>query len=163
MTAASPALDRDAGRLENGLFAACGLSWAAAIIHAQAIGWHLGEYAPFAALFAVLAAAQIGWGVLLYRRPHPRLLWAGVVLSLGVVAVWIVSRTSGLPLGPERWSPEEVGSADVISSADEVAVALLAGLHLVSPHRLRPLRVATLGGAVFLASLSSLTFMLHAH
>jgi hypothetical protein len=36
-----------------------------------------------------------------------------------VVILWIVTRTTGIPLGPTPWRPEAYGAADEISSALE--------------------------------------------
>ena len=43
--------------------------------------------------------------------------------NLGVAAVWLLSRTAGLPLGPDPWTPESVGVADSIATALEVLLA----------------------------------------
>ena len=151
-----------AERLDNGVFAACGLSWGAGIIHVQATAWHVHEYAPFAALFVLLAASQFAWGIAVYRRPEPRFLRAGIALSLGVVAIWVASRTVGLPVGPERWSPEPVSAADAICTADEAVLALLAWLQL-RPRRPTIVRTGAVAVGLLMISLSSLTFMLHGH
>ena len=110
-------------RVDDALFVACGLSWGAGLIHVVAAFEHVEEYALFAAFFAVLAPAQFAWGVLVYRRPERRLLVAGAIGSLLVVAVWAVSRTVGLPIGPGQ--PEAVGAIDALCSLDETLLAAL--------------------------------------
>jgi hypothetical protein len=156
-----------ARQIDNDLLAVCALSWAAALIHVQAAGWHVHEYLPFAASFALLAVAQLGWGVAVYRRPASRrILWAGLWMSVAVAALWLASRTVGLPVGPERWSAEPIGAADVIATADEVVLAVLVGLRLASRAPGSPARVAPALGmvtALALVSLSSLSFMFAAH
>jgi len=112
--------------LDDRLLIVCGLAWGAGLIHVGAAIEHVSEYALHAVFFGVLAAAQFGWGVALYRRPAPRLLWVGAVASLMVVGLWVASRTSGLPIGPHPWSPEAIGATDVIATADEVVLALVA-------------------------------------
>jgi hypothetical protein len=43
-----------------------------------------------------------------------------------VIGLWLASRTIGLPVGPEPWTPEAVGTADIVCTALEaVVVALL--------------------------------------
>ena len=42
-----------------------------------------------------------------------------------VAALWMISRTSGLPIGPQPWAPESVGALDSIATANEIALALL--------------------------------------
>jgi hypothetical protein len=157
-----------AGRLDNALFIACGLAWAAGLIHVEAAIKHVDEYLLYALFFAVLAPAQFAWGVALYRRPGRRLLLAGAVGSLVVVALWIVSRTSGLPIGPTPWVPEPVGAIDSIATADEAVLALVALLQLPAsrgPKLMRGssyLAAATGTGLILLSSLA-LVLGGHAH
>jgi len=158
-------LESHAPRLDDRLFLVCGLAWGAGLIHTEAAIQHVSEYALYAAFFALLAPAQFAWGVALYRRPGRRLLWAGAGAGLLIVALWVVSRTSGLPIGPEHWTPEPVGPIDAIATADELAIALLAAL-LTSEHTNRLVRgcryVATATG-VCLILLSSLSLTLNSH
>lgn len=155
---------RTEARLDETLFVAVGLSWGAGVIHVAASSWHAAEYVPFAVAFALLAAVQLAWGAAVYVRATPRLLAGGVALSLGVVAVWLVSRTAGLPVGPE--GPEPWGVADVLASADEALLCVLVVASLwgrqVAGLR-RAVRVTAIAAGVALVSLSSLTFMLGGH
>jgi hypothetical protein len=140
-------------RLDDTLFAACGLAWGAGIIHLQAAIGHLGESVLYAVLFDLVACAQFAWGVALYRRPGTGVLRAGVAGSLAIVAVWLMSRTTGLPLGPSPWRPEGVGTLDAIATADELVLALMAVLRL----RGRGSSRLVTGVALGLILLSSLT------
>lgn len=119
-----------APRLDDRLFVLCGLAWAAGLIHVVAAIDHVEESLLYAAFFALLAPAQLGWGALVYRRHTRRLMRAGAMLSLAVAATWLASRTTGMPVGPERWQPEPVGPLDAVATADEVALALLAFVQL---------------------------------
>ena len=82
-----------------------------------------------ALFFAVLGAAQIGWGLAALARdraPFPR---AVIGVNVGVLALWVVSRTVGLPVGPEAGTAEAVGRADVLCMALQLlVVGSLAGL-----------------------------------
>jgi hypothetical protein len=142
-------------RCDDRLFVLCGLSWAAGLIHVAAAIGHLDEYVLYAVFFAVLAAVQFGCGIAVYRAPSRALLRAGAVMSLLVVALWIVSRTSGLPIGPEPWQPEPVGLIDAVASADEAVLALLAAAWLRSGPT-RRLAGYGHGAALCLLLLSSL-------
>jgi hypothetical protein len=117
-------------RLDDRLFIVLGLAWGAGLIHVEAAIEHIQEYALYALFFALLAPMQFGWGIAVYRRASRKLLVIGAALSLGVVALWTMSRTSGLPIGPEPWQPEAVGPNDVVATADEIVLALLVGLQL---------------------------------
>jgi hypothetical protein len=141
------------------LLIACGLTWGAGLIHVQAAVDHWDEYWLYALFFAVLAVAQLVWGVALYRSPGRGLLVAGAVGSLMVVALWVVSRTSGLPIGPEPGSPEAIGVLDSVASADEIALALLIALQLRAPPNGRLARHAghlAQAASIFLILMSSL-------
>ena len=146
-------------RLDDALFVAIALSWTAGGVHVAACSWHLNEYLPFAVAFAVLAVVQLGWGALAYRRPSRTVLLAGALLSVGTVGVWLLSRTTGLPLGPEPWQPEPWGLPDTVASADELT---LVALLLVAPLR-RVARGALVALGVVLILLSSMTLVSGGH
>ena len=163
-----PALEHAPRRLEAGtrelddrLLIACGLAWAAGLIHVLAAVQHVSEYVPFAVFFELLALAQFGWGVAIYRSASRRLLALGAAASLLVVAVWVVSRTAGVPLGPAPWTPEPVGLLDTVASADELVLALLV-LFQLRPWNGRAARavgVFAAGAGLCLILLSSLSLM----
>jgi hypothetical protein len=95
----------------------------AATIHFAVIAKHLEEYWLFGSFFIAVAIAQLAWAMLVLFRPSPALYLAGVVGNAAVVAAWIVSRTTGLPFGPEPGEPESVGTADSVATAFEVLIA----------------------------------------
>lgn len=147
------------------IFVACGLAWAAGLIHVVATIEHVREYALYAVFFALLAPAQFAWGAALYRRARRWLMWVGAAASLAVVAVWIMSRTSGMPLGPDgAWKPEPVGALDGVATADEIALALILLLELSPAGRLVAgcRRVVTVASLPLLL-LSSMTLVLVGH
>ncbi|MDR0346713.1 MAG: hypothetical protein LBI49_27060 [Nocardiopsaceae bacterium] len=51
--------------------------------------------------FVVITVAQVGWGVVALVRAPRWWLALGALANLAVAAVWVVSRTAGLPAGPE--------------------------------------------------------------
>jgi hypothetical protein len=143
--------------------AAYGLAWAAGAVHVVAALAHAG--APLHAVtLACLAAVQILWGIALRRSPSRLLLICGLGMCIAVLALWVLSRTSGIPIGPHPWTPEPVGALDSIASADEAVLALLAAATLRdgSPacltRFLRPL-----GVCLILVSSLALTHIGHAH
>jgi hypothetical protein len=98
------------------------LSAVAGLIHVKAVADHASHYWLFGVLFGVVACAQIGLAVALWRTPvSDRLLVAGAVVTVGVIAVWLVSRTVGLPIGPWAGAAEPFGVSDVIATMTEVA------------------------------------------
>jgi hypothetical protein len=119
--------------------AAAVASGVAAAIHAGAIGPHFEESSPFAAAFATMAAAQGGWMVLILLVPSPRRYLAGAWLNGAVVLIWLLSRTVGLPVGPDPWVAEPAGAMDATATLAEL-LAVLGSLVLagrVEPDRSR--------------------------
>lgn len=116
--------------------AACGISVAASMIHASYIVPHFQEYFLFGLFFVVSAVFQLVWGMVVWNRRNDRtLLIAGAVVNLAIVVLWIVTRTVGLPIGPEPGQTEVAGLHDIIASIDEVAIALACGLALIPGAR----------------------------
>ena len=84
----------------------------AAGIHAAVAPGHVAENPLFGLFFLLAAGTQLTWVALVATRPTRALLAAGIGLHLALVALWLVTRTLGLPLGllPE---PHPVGGWDV--------------------------------------------------
>ena len=133
-------------KLDNPMYViACGvalLSLGAGIIHLSAAADH--ESLPVMMVgFTVVALAQMGLAALLFLRgPSRGLLAVGLVLMLGSVAVWLLSRTLGLPLLPGGHM-EPIGFKDGVTVLFELAAVpgLLAlsstsirDISLPSPH-----------------------------
>jgi hypothetical protein len=98
-------------------------SGGAATIHFAVIAQHLEEYWLFGAFFIGVAIAQLAWAMVVLIRPSRAVYLAGCVGNAVVAATWVVSRTTGLPLGPESGEPESVGIADAVATAFEVVIA----------------------------------------
>lgn len=99
-------------------------SAAAGLIHAAVVSEHLSESLLFAAFFAALAVWQVKWAFQVVTRPSRSLLTRGALVNGGVVAIWILSRTIGFPVGPQHWTPEALGLRDLLSSLLEAAIVL---------------------------------------
>lgn len=96
-------------------------SLAAAGVHAAVAPPHLRESALVGAFFVVCTITQLGWAALARRRSPPWVLWSGIVGNLAVLALWLVSRTVGVPgLG----GPEPLGPWDLTCALWEVVVVL---------------------------------------
>jgi len=103
------------------------LSIVAGAIHAVVAPPHFAEAWTFGAFFAILAAFQLGWAVWIYVRPSALGFRAGAAVSLAAIGVWIVSRTTGMPFGPDPWQTESIGPLDVAATAGEALIAVLCG------------------------------------
>lgn len=99
-------------------------SAAAAGVHAAAGPAHFREQLLFGLFFAVSALAQIIWSVTMVIRPSRALLVAAVIGNSAILALWLATRTVGLPvLLP---TPEAVGPWDLCCGAWELVVVLAA-------------------------------------
>jgi hypothetical protein len=132
ITGSPNALESSAGpaRLEDALFLASGLAWAAGVIHLEVAIPHFSEFALFGAFFVCLGIAQFLLGIAIYRRPMRGVLLVGAGISLAVAGLWVASRTVGLPIGPEPWTAEPVGVLDSLATADELLLALIVAWRL---------------------------------
>jgi hypothetical protein len=103
------------------------LSLLAAAIHLWVTPGHLEEWWGYGAFFLVLAVAQGMYGLGLLRRPSRPFLLLGVGGNLAVAILWLVTRTTGIPLlGPHAGEVEGVGVLDLACTLAEVGI--VAGL-----------------------------------
>ena len=140
MQAAPPAViptdatRRDPWRLATLLLRVAALLTAgAAAIHFAVIPDHIQEFWLFGLLFALVASLQLVWAILVLARPSRSLLLAGLFGSVAVAGVWALSRTAGVPVGPEAGRPEAVAFIDALSTAFELLTALAVGMLLRAP------------------------------
>jgi hypothetical protein len=105
------------------LHAAAALSLLAAIIHLWVMPAHFEEWWGYGTFFLVVALAQGLYAMFLLRRPGRAILLLGVAGNLIVVILWVVTRTSGIPiLGPHAGDVEEVGVLDLLCTLAEIGV-----------------------------------------
>jgi hypothetical protein len=106
------------------LAGAATFSVAAGLLHLAAVPEHWASYRVAAVFFIALGTFQVVWAALVIGRPSRPLYAAGAVASLGTIAVWAVSRTSGLPFGPFAGIAERAGRADIVSTVLEEALVV---------------------------------------
>jgi hypothetical protein len=134
------------------------LRWAAVLtilcagaIHASVVEEHYREWAVEGLFFVALALVEALLAVAIATGPRMGTYRAAIALSLAAVALWTVSRTLGVPVGPEPWVPEPVGRADAVATLLELTTAAaLAPLVLPVPGP------AATGVAVALVGLAGL-------
>ena len=104
---------------------ATGTLLASAVIHAAVIREHLQEWQAAGLFFLLLGVAQVIAALLVVGKRRTRSVLLGVgVLSFVPVLVWAVSRTVGLPFGPDPGSVEPLGLADAASTMLEIGTIL---------------------------------------
>jgi hypothetical protein len=145
---------------------------AAGLVHLVMAPSHLGASAVEGGGFLAAAWVQLALAVALVARPTRWVLGAAVAVSLGLVAVWALSRTGGLPFGAHAHHPEVVSFVDGSCVAFELVLAALAALQLVRPGSLRfrggafaavvPLTVFAVASAA-IASPQARDHSVHAH
>ena len=117
------------------------LSAGAAAIHFAVTFSHFHEYVLYGVFFLIISWAQLIWSAGLFWQPShlwasrgapqrsqlwERLwLWLGIAGNAIILAVYIASRTTGLPFGPDLHHTEQLGALDVVSCLLEAA--LIAG------------------------------------
>jgi hypothetical protein len=135
------------------------LAAAAGVIHLAAAGDHL-EHPAAATFFVVAGALQLVWAAGLVRRPGRTWLLAGAAGSLMIVALWIVSRTAGVPLVFGGEGVEPFGIADTVASLLELLVAAAAGLAAVLPDEAAGAPMAPAAAERATAGAGALAFLL---
>ena len=93
-------------------------SAAAAGIHFAVAPEHFQEWWGFGTFFVVSGTAQLAWAL------FPSNAWIGIGGNALFIALWSVSRTHGLPFGPEPNTPEAVGPVDLVSIGLELSAVL---------------------------------------
>jgi hypothetical protein len=127
---------------------AAAFSTGAASIHFSVISPHIEEWWLFGAFFLAVAWFQAVTAVAIVASPNRRLVILVVAVNLLVIVIWIWSRTSGLPIGPEPGEPEAIGARDVLSTVLE-ALLIAWAIAMLLP------RVASRGGSLGLGILTT--------
>ncbi|ULE34933.1 hypothetical protein [Mycobacterium sp. IDR2000157661] len=121
----------------------------AAVIHIAVTPTHWQEWVLSGIFFALLALFQFVWAWLVVTRPSTPVLGAGIVVNLGSVAVWALSRTAGVPFGPHAGEPELVRAAGICALLLQSYIVMGAAWVWVRGHRSRS--VPRLGYGMVLA------------
>jgi len=133
------------------LYAAAALSLLAALIHLWAMPEHFEEWWGYGAFFLAAAAAQVLYVPLVLVWPTRMVLLLGIAGNLAIVALYVLTRTVGIPLfGPEAGEVEGFGFVDVCATASELGIAVALGAALLRNATPERRRTILLIGAVAL-------------
>jgi hypothetical protein len=91
-------------------------------IHLAVAQEHFEEWWVYGTFFVVTGVFQLGFAAVVLRRTTWPVALSGIGVNLGIVLVWVVSRTSGLPIHP----PEDITSHEGTHQVEGVGVADLA-------------------------------------
>lgn len=153
------------------LGAMAALSTGAAAIHFAVMFEHFSEYSLYGVFFLILAWAQLVWPAVLLALPFltgarakarparfragwsrsgltplaaSRLadwLWLGIAGNTGVLLIFLASRSTGLPIGPDTKTVETWGGLDLVCAIEEILLVVIAAVVLARPGLLaRPVR-----------------------
>jgi hypothetical protein len=100
------------------------------------------------AFFVVVGVAQLAWGVAALARAPRWWLALGAAGNLVVVATWVVSRTVGLPAGPEAGITLPAHFPDALATALEAVIVVGAAALMVRGQGLARSAARSLGVTV---------------
>lgn len=127
------------------VLSASALSFAAGFVHMLATPPYFTVWVGYGLFFALAVTAQLGYGVLMWNyhtlwqdRPHRAWLWAGIAGNGLIIALWLVTRTIGVPLfGPQAGQVQPIGVLDTLSVIFEAGlIGCLVMLLRAGAHRL---------------------------
>ena len=140
-----------AGGIGLAVYAAAALSLAAALVHLWVAPEHLGQWWGYGAFFIAAALCQGLGGVLILRWPERQALpLVGIWGNLALVALYVVTRTRGVPYGPHvlhTEDPELLGMS--ATAAELVLVMLLVGLLRGRPRELTMTALLVAGASLW--------------
>lgn len=144
--------------LGHPLVGAAALSSAGAgLVHAAAAGTHSAERVA-ALLFAVTGALQVAWAFYYLARPTRAAAVLGLVLNGSFAAMWLASRTIGLPFPEALAGVEHVTLQDTIAAMLGLAAAVCAAVAAWRPERVRQHQA----GSIVVASVISVAVIVFA-
>lgn len=125
------------------IYTAAGLSLLASLIHLWETPEHLLDWWGYGAFFLSAAIAQGLFSVLILLRPESQtMLLAGILGNLGIVVLYVVSYTWGLPLGADwiLFSPssahlDDAGVIGVISTVAQLGIIVILVAVLEASYR----------------------------
>jgi hypothetical protein len=109
-------------------------SLCAGVVHLVMVPQHAQTGALEGWAFAIMGWFQILTAVALLARPSKRLLEAVIAFNLAVIAIWVWSRTAGLPVGAHAGEPEDAATVDQLTTVFEGLLVVGSGALLWRPQ-----------------------------
>lgn len=129
---------RGVSRPSSVMLWAAALSAVAALVHGLVCPEHFHEAFIYGLFFAVSTVGQLAWSVLAVARDDKWVAPLGLAGNAACVLLWAVTRSIGIPLGPEAGEVEAIGLLDVLATTAEIGVVVLCAMaigHHVHPWR----------------------------
>ena len=131
--------------------AAAALSLAVAWVHLAYVASHMRQWWAYGAFFLAAGVGQALFAPLVLRRPAPWVPAVGIAGSLAIVAMYVLSRTTGPPLGPHANVPEPAGPIDLATTGAEIALVGVLLTLLGARSRRWTVNLLVAGGALLWA------------
>ena len=145
----------DEGLTAGTLALVAGLSGLAAGIHLSVAPEHFDEWWGYGAFFLLAALGEVALVVALALRPRVWLVQAGIWGSVVTMLMYLLSRTSGIPLGPATGAVEAVEFPGLAATAAEGALVIVLCRLLGGRERRHTLNALGLvGAALWVAALT---------
>jgi hypothetical protein len=107
------------------LYAAAALSLVAGLVHLWVTPEHFEEWWGYGAFFLVAAVAQVLYVPFVLRSPTRAVLLAGIAGNSAIVALYLLTRTTGIPLfGPEAGEVESIDLADLCATTSALGISI---------------------------------------
>ena len=108
------------------VYLAAALSFGAAVLHGWLAPEHFHEWWGYGAYFCATALVQGLFGIALLTARWRWLLPTGITLNLAMIAIYAMTRTSGIPFfGPHAGEVEHVAGIDIATKLLEFGLVLL--------------------------------------
>jgi len=106
----------------------------AGVIHLWIVPHHWEHAQAHGMLMAFAGLVEIGWGILYFIKPTSSLRIAGILIAIGLISLWVITRF--LP-APFTNSPEEVDLAGIATKSLEEfsSIILILGVIRASPEQ----------------------------
>jgi hypothetical protein len=92
------------------------------LLHVIASGDHFREWWGYGLFFLVVSLCQFIGGAALFFKCGYALYWTGIIGTAIVLAIWTLSRTTGVHIGPDGAGPEPIGLLDATCTGLEVVL-----------------------------------------
>ena len=137
--------------------AGAALSLVAAVIHLWAVPEHAWIWWGYGVFFLAAALSQGLFGVAVLRWPSQPLAVAGIFGNLSVVLLYLLTRTSGVPIGPHAGGVEEAGLLDMSATIAEMGLVVVLVTLLGGRYRKATTNaLLLLGGALWVLRFSGI-------
>jgi hypothetical protein len=111
------------------------LSLGAAWVHLAYMPAHFADWWAYGAFFLAAGVGQAAFAPVVLRVERTWVVAVGLAGNVAIVALYVLTRTAGPPLGPHAHVPEAAGTVDLATTAAEVGLVGVLLTMLGAPAR----------------------------